>query len=127
MSTPPTLAPKHILVVDDEPLVCDAVKMLLEFDGHKVDTARSAREALALFQTGKFDVVITDFDMPQIKGDELAGKIKTLNPRQPVIMITAYAELLKDKPLAGVDSLVSKPFLLAQLREALVKVTAGDQ
>jgi CheY-like chemotaxis protein len=127
MSTPPPLAPKRLLVVDDEPGVCDAVKLLLEFDGHHVETARSAKEALALFEVRKFDVVITDLMMPQMNGDELAKRIKALDPRQPVVMITARMELLESKPAAGIDCLVSKPFLLAQLREALAKVTAGDQ
>jgi CheY-like chemotaxis protein len=51
---------KHILVVDDEPFVCDAVKMMLDFDGHSVETAHSAKDALAMFEDGKFDLVITE-------------------------------------------------------------------
>jgi CheY-like chemotaxis protein len=43
---------KRILVVDDEPFVCDAVKMMLDFDGHNVETAHNAREALAIFEEG---------------------------------------------------------------------------
>ena len=62
-------APKKILVVDDEPMVCEAVKMLLEFDGHQVVTAVNGNEALALFDDGGFDVVITDYTMPGMKGD----------------------------------------------------------
>src|SRR3954470_15546891 len=94
---------KKILVVDDEPFVCDAVKMMLAFDGHDVQTANSGREALDLFDKGKFDLVITDFSMPSMKGDELATAIKTRSPKQPVVMITAYAEMLQSSgtPLSG--------------------------
>jgi CheY-like chemotaxis protein len=117
----PKIPAKRILVVDDEPFVCDAVKMMLAFDGHQVQTANSGKEALALFENGKFDLVITDFAMPEMKGDELANAIKTRAPEQPVVMITAYAEMLQasDHPLPGVDFVISKPFLLENLREAI--------
>ena len=116
----------RILVVDDEPFVCDAVKMMLNFDGHTVETASNGKEALELFDKGKFDLVITDFAMPSMKGDELAAAIKARSPNQPVVMITAYAEMLQSAghPLKSVDFVISKPFLLENLREAIAKVCA---
>jgi len=124
MSTP-AFPQRRILVVDDEPFVCDAVKMMLAFDGHVVEVANSAQEALTKMAESKFDVVITDFAMPVMKGDELAAIIKKRDPKQPVILITAYAEMLQStgNPLTGVDCVISKPFLLENLREALVKVS----
>jgi CheY-like chemotaxis protein len=121
----PAIPQRRILVVDDEPLVCDAVRMMLEFDGHVVETVGAAKEALAILEKGKFDLVITDFEMPNMKGDELAAAIKAQDPKRPVIMITAYAEMLQaaGNQLIGVDHLVSKPFLLENLREAIAKVT----
>jgi CheY-like chemotaxis protein len=120
----PGITPRRVLVVDDEPFVCDAVKMMLTFDGHQVKTASSAKEALEIFEKEKFDLVITDFAMPAIKGDELAAAIKERDPKQPVIMITAYAEMLQGSgnPLKGVDCVISKPFLLENLRDAMAKV-----
>lgn len=127
---PKTAAParKHILVVDDEPFVCDAVKMMLNFDGHIVETANNAKDALAMFEEGKFDLVITDFAMPAMKGDELAAAIKARAPKQPVVMITAYAEMLQSSgnPLKGVDWIISKPFLLENLRDAIAKVSPSE-
>jgi CheY-like chemotaxis protein len=116
---------RRILVVDDEPLVCDAVKMMLDFDGHLVKTAANGKEALAMLDEGQFDLVITDFQMPAMKGDELAAAVKARAPKQPVVMITAYAEMLQasGNPLTGVDLIISKPFLLENLREAIAKVT----
>lgn len=113
------------MVVDDEPLVCDAVKMMLDFDGHQVKTAGNGKEALAMLEADHFDLVITDFEMPVMKGDELAAAIKARCPKQPVVMITAYAEMVQasGNPLTGVDLVISKPFLLENLREAIAKVT----
>jgi CheY-like chemotaxis protein len=121
----PAIPQRRILVVDDEPFVCDAVKMMLVFDGHSVETATSGQDALAKFQRDKFDIVITDFSMPAMKGDELAATIKSIDPQQPVVMITAYAEMLQSSgnPLRGVDFIISKPFLLENLREAVAKVS----
>lgn len=120
----PKYPSRRILVVDDEPFVCDAVKMMLQFEGHQVETVNSGKEALARLEADSFDAVITDFAMPVMKGDELAQAIKSFNPRLPVIMITAYAEMLENSgnPLTGVDSMISKPFLLENLRAALAKV-----
>jgi len=114
----PASPQRRILVVDDEPFVCDAVKMMLTFDGHIVETASNGKEALAMFEVGKFDLVITDFAMPNMKGDELAATIKARSPKQPVVMITAYAEMLASSgnPLPGVDFVISKPFLLENVR-----------
>lgn len=98
--------------------------MMLVFDGHDVMTANSGKEALGILEKEKFDLVITDFAMPVMKGDELAATIKKRWPRQPIVMITAYAEMLQSSgsPLPGVDHLISKPFLLENLREAIAKV-----
>jgi len=120
----PKISTKRILVVDDEPFVCDAVRMMLVFDGHQVQTVNSGKDALSVFEKGKYDLIITDFSMPEMKGDELAAAIKSRDPGQPVVMITAYAEMLQaaGNPLPGVDFVISKPFLLENLREAIVKV-----
>src|SRR5947208_15165249 len=128
MKAPP-FPQRRILVVDDEPFVCDAVKMMLAFDGHSVETASSAKDALAIFDKSKFDLVITDFAMPEMKGDELAAAIKAKSPGQPVVMITAYAEMLQasGKNMPGVDLVISKPFLLENLRDAIAKVTRPEK
>src|SRR3954469_20881640 len=111
------ISSRRILVVDDEPFVCDAVKMMLEFDGHIVETAGNGREALEVFGKTKFDLVITDWRMPGMMGDELATEIKSRAPEQPIVMITAHAELLQSMkvPMKSIDAVVPKPFLLDDL------------
>jgi len=115
---------RRILVVDDEPGVCDAIRLMLQFDGYKVQTANSSEKALSLLKQARFDLVTLDYSMPGMKGDELAVVIKQRLPHLPVIMITAYADMLKasGNPLAGVDFIVSKPFMLKDLREGIARV-----
>lgn len=122
---PHNITPRKILVVDDEPVVSETVKMMLKFEGHEVKTANNAQSALALFEQEKFDVVITDYSMRPTKGDELAAAIKARVPGQPVILITAYGEALRAStaPLSGVDCIVNKPFLIDDLRNAITVLT----
>jgi CheY-like chemotaxis protein len=117
----------QILVVDDEPAVCGAIKMMIEHDGHKVQTASSGKEALALLEQGRFDLVTTDFSMPEMKGDTLAAAIKQRLPNQPVLMISgnALTSQSSGNPLTGVDLVIGKPFLLADLRKAIDKLLPG--
>jgi CheY-like chemotaxis protein len=120
---------RRILVVDDEPLVCDSVRRMLMSYGHEAETAASGQEALALFEKGKFDLIIIDYLMPKMKGDELAAIIKARAPDQPIAMITASAEMLQasGKSLPGVDFIIGKPFQLDDLREAVARILPHDR
>jgi len=114
----------RILVVDDEPTVCRAIKLLLQFDGHAVQTVPGGEAALDLLQQDVFDLIITDFSMEGMKGDQLAAIIKQRWPGQPVIMATAFAADVDaaDQSSGGVDCVLSKPFTLTELREAIAWV-----
>lgn len=118
---PPAIRPLRILVVDDEELVCESVKMMLQFDGHEVETAGNGLEALAKFERGAFELVVTDFSMPEMTGGELASAIKARVAVCPIVMITAYAGMLPS-PMPDVDVIISKPFLRKDLRDAIAKV-----
>ena len=112
---------RHILVVDDETMVRRSLHILLQGDGYLVHDARSGDEALAMFEPDKFDMVFIDYLMPGMKGDQLAAAIKQRSPKQPVVMITAFSEKFQspNNPPRGVDSFISKPFGLENLRDAL--------
>ena len=114
----------QILVVDDEPTVCKAIQMMLKYYGHDVQTAGDGATALTLFEAGQFDLVITDYLMPEMKGDQLVSHIKKGRPGQRIIMVTAFAEdfLSYGKPTGGVDFVLNKPFSLEELRTAIAKV-----
>jgi two-component system response regulator PrrA len=115
-----TTASLRVLLVDDDPLVCDSIRRMLEFDQHKVKVTTTAADALNACEIEKFDFVILDYLMPVMKGDKLALALKERFPDLPILMVTADAEKLslENKP-AGVDLLLGKPFQLAELREAI--------
>jgi CheY-like chemotaxis protein len=111
---------KRILLVEDERAVRETLRLLLSRDAHIVIEANNGAEAFALFLSTKFDLVVTDFEMPFAKGDELAVKIKRMAPRQPILMITAFDR--KPGPGNPVDAVVNKPFDSAYLREITTRL-----
>jgi len=114
----------QILVVDDEPTVCKAIQMMLKYYGHDVQIANDGVVALGVFEKGKFDLVITDYLMPEMKGDELVTRIKQTKPEQRIILVTAFAEdfMAYGKPTGGVNYVLNKPFSLEELRVAISDV-----
>ena len=114
----------RILVVDDEPIIRETVRRALVFDGHIVETASGGREALVLFEEDKFDLVTLDYEMPDIKGDELALLIKSLAPHQSIVIITGYRETVIGCLLTEVDLIMTKPFNPQELRTATSRIFA---
>jgi CheY-like chemotaxis protein len=119
----------QILVVDDEPIVRRSIRMLLEHDGHKVCAVDGGEAALEELARRKFDLVITDFSMPGMHGDQLIHHIRELISTQPIIMATAFVEEYKifGDVSAFPDALLLKPFSLKELREAIEQVLPQEQ
>jgi len=82
-----------ILVVDDEEIIRDSLFFILEKEGYSVDKAENGKIAYDKMIANHFDLVITDIEMPLMKGTELLEKIKTLNVQTSVIIITAFGSL----------------------------------
>jgi CheY-like chemotaxis protein len=116
--------PHRILVVDDEVLIRESIKRALDFAGNLFETAGNGKEALARFEQDKFDLVILDYEMPDMRGDELALLIKALAPKQPIAMVTAHPLTLAGNLLTEVDAIISKPFRPQELREAALRLFA---
>lgn len=112
---------RRILLVDDQEDVRLTVRLLLGVDEHTVVEAKNGREALELFAPGKFDIIITDFVMPEMKGDELAARVKRICPSQRILMITGSSGELVPTGLR-VDALLEKPFDFASLRSVLARL-----
>jgi len=108
---------KRILLVEDERAVREALRLLLCKDAHTVVEANNGAEAFALFVGSKFDLVMTDFEMPFVKGDELAIKIKRVAPQQPILMVTAFEH--RPNSENPVDAVMQKPFDCGELRQKM--------
>ena len=118
------LKSRRILIAEDELMVGQTIRMALAVDGHTVDVAEDGLKALAMFEAGKHDLVITDFKMSNMDGLELAESVKKRSPATPVILITAYAETVTGKggPVSNVDFVLGKPFSIMQLHAAVEQV-----
>lgn len=125
MDCTPTIA-KRVLVVDDEQLVCSAVCMLLKIDGYDADTAANGVQALAKLDSEQYGMILVDYEMPGMKGDELAVIMRQRLPNTPIVMLTAHGEMLRasGRPLTGIDLIVDKPFRLETLREGIARAVA---
>lgn len=101
-----------VLVVDDDPALRDAIEMILETAGHRVSLAASGPEALGLLERSRFNLVITDLRMDPMDGLELLARIRSVNPKLPVLLMTAFGDV--DKAVAamrgGACEFLMKPF-----------------
>jgi CheY-like chemotaxis protein len=71
-------------------------RMLSAYD-YEVTAVNSSEAALSAFEPGRFDLITTDYELPSMKGDELAAVIRTQAPHQRIIMVTAWGEALYEK------------------------------
>ena len=110
-----------VLVVDDEPKICDFLEVLLRREGHEVASVQSATQALARVEKETFSLILTDLKMPGMDGFEFVGRLKALRNELPVIMITGYAtvETAVKAIRFGVDDYVTKPFNIDELRKVV--------
>ena len=83
----------RVLVVDDEPSVRQSLASWFRKDGHSVEAAENATEALRMLQEGRFDVALLDIKMPGMDGMELLEHVRQIDPGLAVIMITAFASV----------------------------------
>lgn len=113
-----------ILVVDDEPDVCLGIKHLVRSLGCEVKTASSAEMALTMFETDKFDLVLSDISMPGMKGNELLKVIKSKWPFTEVILITGFGtiELAVSCLQAGAAHFIAKPFDNDEIKDLVARV-----
>ncbi len=110
-----------VLYVEDNDIVRkDTVELLKEFF-HQVETASNGEEGLEKFKKGKFDLIITDINMPKMNGIEMIKEIKKIDKRIPVIVITAFSDFkyLVECIKLGVYGYILKPIDINQLLEVL--------
>lgn len=108
-----------ILFVDDEPMLVDLGKMMLERIGYQAVAIQSPREAYEMVknQPDKFDLVVTDLTMPDIQGTRLAQMIKALRPDIPIILVTGFTDISSSNEVSSssIDAVLSKPLSINAL------------
>lgn len=116
----------HLLVVDDEKILVDLIKEMLESLGYEVTTANSSLEALKLFQAqpNKFHLVFTDQTMPYMTGMQLGREFRQIRSDIPIVLCTGFSDKVSEKTVkaAGINALLMKPINLRNLAETVRKV-----
>jgi len=122
----PTSNHRHILIVDDEPLVRRSLSELLTLSGYAVTTAGNGKEAIDVLKNYHADIIITDIKMPQMDGVQLLKELKTTSPGTPVIMVTGYGSIdnAVEAMKHGAYDYITKPIVDDEIKiviERLVK------
>jgi two-component system cell cycle sensor histidine kinase/response regulator CckA len=117
-----------ILAVDDEPGVLALVRRCLDDERVRLTEAASGRDALVQIEKGApLNLLITDFRMPEMEGDELARRLRVGQPHLKVLYLTGHADrLFETKPqLWAEEAYLDKPFSREGLREAVALLLFG--
>src|SRR5438132_14131819 len=116
----------RVLIVEDEPLMADAIRDGLRLEAIAADIAGDGEAALELLDVNAYDIAVLDRDIPGPSGDEVAKRIITSGSGMPILMLTA-ADRLDDKATGfglGADDYLTKPFAL---RELVLRLRALDR
>jgi len=102
----------RILVIDDEPIVCESLKRILDEEGYEAESALSGKEAFEKMKGHPFDIVITDLKMPGIDGMEVLRTFRKDYPDSIIIMITGFStvETAVEAMKLGAFDYIPKPF-----------------
>lgn len=117
-----------VLCVDDEQVGLQIRKILLERAGYRVLTAPDGPSGLAIFSAEPVDVVVLDYSMPGMHGGEVAGRMRQIKPRVPILLLSAYMGL-SSEVTSLVDLYMTKgegpPVLLEKLGSLLQPVSTS--
>jgi len=113
----------RILIVDDEPKICQFLETLLRREGYETASVGGASDALTTISESDYDLVVTDLRMPGMDGFELVQRIKSARRDLPVVMVTGYAtvETAVQALRHGVDDYVTKPFNIDEMRKVIAR------
>ena len=113
-----------ILVVDDNIDLRIMVSKMLSRLGYEVSSADSAENGLGVFFKDKFDLVLSDYEMPGMDGVAFACSVKKSSPRTRVVIMTgAGKETVFSRKSTAVDKVISKPFTLAEIDETIQQLS----
>ena len=112
-----------ILVVDDEPMICEEFKDILQDEGHEVDTALNGIEAIRKVQEKEYELVFLDVLMPKMEGSEALVEIKKLT-QTPVVVMSGYlaADMEVEVRRAGAYACLRKPFKIKEIQNIIIRI-----
>lgn len=121
----------HILIIDDDMMICNVLRVALEKSGYQVTEAYDGRKALAAHKAAPADLVITDMIMPGMEGIETIMEFKKHNPTMKIIAMSGGgmgkgADYLMLAKKFGAHQTITKPFTVQTLTTAVTEVLAGD-
>ena len=110
-----------ILVVDDDTIVLDSCKRVLEAEGFEIHLVLSANKAIEVMESNNFDLLLIDVKMPEHDGIWLIQRVKEKWPEIPIVVMTGYPtpETIDDGIKLGANSVISKPFTPEELVESV--------
>ena len=113
-----------VLVIDDEQGIRSLLDMLLSRKGYGVVLADGGRKGLELFRRERPDVIVLDLNRPEMDGVAVLQQVRSLNPDQPVIILTGAGTPEKEQRVhaLGVSEFVEKEFSLHRLGDALKRL-----
>ena len=116
---------KRILILDDEPIVCERLQPALEKVGFEVVSCTESQKAIDILAEQRFDVLVTDVKMSGPDGLEVLGFVHDTSPSTKVIVITGFAtaETARSAMKSGAVDFIAKPFKINQLRDLILSVT----
>jgi len=115
----------HILVVDDEKLISWSVQKLLLRRGHTVEVCHRIADALDRIRQESFDLIISDYVMPDAKGDVLIKSVREKGDNTRFIIMSGAITAAAVEQL-GADAYIEKPFLMAELQRVIEKAFQAD-
>ncbi len=117
---------ESVMIVDDEPVIAEMVKTMLENFGYKADIFKTGMKAVIAFEQRphQYDLLITDLTMPQMTGLDLADQLHKTNPELPIIIMTGFGDNLTQPTLKryGIKQVIGKPVVVKELASAVRKV-----
>ena len=116
---------ERILVVDDNNVLLIVISKMLSRLGYEVSSADSGENGLRIILKNRFDIVLSDYEMPGMDGIAFACSIKKSSPRTRVVIMTgAGKETVFSRKSTAVDEVISKPFTLAEIDETFQNLSS---
>ena len=119
---------RRVLVVDDAPQIADAVANILRRLNYEVavDITSSAHEALSRVQQGAYSLIITDYQMPDMSGLELAQAVRRISPDMPIVLMSGddISELRRASKGLDLAAFLAKPFSITRLLDVVQRAVA---